>query len=141
MLQNNELLKKADSTKKASGLFVKGQRGRSKSRGPKRDLKASSGFSCYFFKKSGHIKKNCIKYKKMLKMKDDKDCDRASTSGKLDQAGVVKKADEDSCDVLTIESEKVNIQMLGYLTRRAHTTLAQKRSDSVLTSLMMEALS
>jgi len=71
MLQNNELLKKADSTENASGLFVKGQRGRSKSRGPKRDLKASSGFSCYFFKKSGHIKKNCIKYKKMLKRKYD----------------------------------------------------------------------
>jgi len=35
MLQNNELMKKTDSTKEASGLFVKGQRERSKSRGPK----------------------------------------------------------------------------------------------------------
>jgi len=39
MLQNNELMKRTDSTEKASGLFVKGQRGRSKSRGPKRDLR------------------------------------------------------------------------------------------------------
>ena len=62
MLQNNELMKKIDSTEKASGLFVKGQ-GRSKSRGPKRDPEASSSFSCYFCKKSGHIKKNCMKYK------------------------------------------------------------------------------
>jgi len=33
MLQNNELMKKMDSTEEASGLIVKGQRGRSKSRG------------------------------------------------------------------------------------------------------------
>jgi len=56
MLQNNELMKKTDSTE-ASGLFVKDQRGRSKSRGPKRDPEASSSFSCYFCKKPGHIKK------------------------------------------------------------------------------------
>ena len=31
MLQNKELRKKTDSTEKASGLFVKGHRGRSKS--------------------------------------------------------------------------------------------------------------
>ena len=37
MLKNNELMKKTDSTEEASRLFVKGQRGRSKSRGPKRD--------------------------------------------------------------------------------------------------------
>jgi len=37
MLQNNELMKKIDSTEKFSRLVVKGQRGRSKSRGPKRD--------------------------------------------------------------------------------------------------------
>ena len=61
ILQNNELIKKTDYTKEASGLFVKGQRGRSKSRGPKRDSEASSSFSCYFCKKPGHIKKNCMK--------------------------------------------------------------------------------
>ena len=43
LLQSNQLMKKkTDSTEDASELFVKGQRGRSKSRGPKRDPKASS---------------------------------------------------------------------------------------------------
>ena len=37
MLQNNKLIKKTDSMEEVSGLFVKGQRGRSKSKGPKRD--------------------------------------------------------------------------------------------------------
>jgi len=36
MLQNNELIKKKDSTEEASGLIVKGQRVRSQSRRPKR---------------------------------------------------------------------------------------------------------
>jgi len=103
ILQNNELMKKTDSTEEASGLFVKGERGRSKSRGFKRDPEVSSSFSCYFYKKPGHIKKNCMKYKEMMKRKGDKDSDRASTSGKSDQAGVVKETDEDSCDVLTAE--------------------------------------
>ena len=106
MLQNNELMKKTDSTEEASSLFVKGQRRRSKSRGPKRDLEASSSFSCYFCKKPRHIKKNCMKYKKMLKRKGDKDSNRASISGKSDQAGVVEKADENSCDILMAKSEK-----------------------------------
>ena len=84
-------------------MFVKGQRGRSKSRGPKR---VSSSFSYYFCKKLGHIKKNCMKYKEMLKMKYCKDYDGTSISGKSDQAGVIEEADEDSCDVLTAELEK-----------------------------------
>ena len=42
MLQNYELMKKMDSTEEASRLIVKGQRGRSKSRRPKKDLDASS---------------------------------------------------------------------------------------------------
>jgi len=36
MLQNNELMKKINSIDEASGLAVKGQRERSKGRGPKR---------------------------------------------------------------------------------------------------------
>ena len=44
ILQNNELMKKTDSIEEASGLFVKSQKGRSKSRGPKRDLEASSTY-------------------------------------------------------------------------------------------------
>jgi len=95
MLQNNELMKKTISTEKASGLFVKDQRGRSKSRRSKRDSEASSSFSYYFCKKSEHIKKNYMKYKEMLKRKGDKDSDGASTSGKSDQVGIVKEADED----------------------------------------------
>ena len=72
MLQNTELMKKIDSTKEALGLFVKGLRGRSKSRGPKRDPEASSSFSYYFCKKPRHIKNNCMKYKEMLKRRGDR---------------------------------------------------------------------
>ena len=105
MIQNNELMKKTDSTEEASILFVN-QKERSKSRGPKRDPEAFSSYSCYFCKKSEHIKKNCMKYKEMLKRKGDKDSDGASTSGKLDQAVIVEEADEGSCDVLTAELGK-----------------------------------
>ena len=84
-------MKKTDSTEKARGLFVKGQRERSKSRGTKKDPKAYSSFSCYFFKKLGHIKKNCMKYKEMLKRKGDKDSEGASTSGKSIMPGLSKK--------------------------------------------------
>ena len=87
-------------------MFVKGQRGRSKSKGPKRNSEAFSSFSCYYCKKSGHIKKNCMKYREMLKRKCGKDFDGTSTSGKSDQAEVVKEIDEESCDVLTAESGK-----------------------------------
>jgi len=62
----------------------------------------------------------------MLKRKDDKNSDGVNTSEKSDQAGVIEEADEYSCDVLTAESGKVNIQMLGYLTQGAHITCAQK---------------
>ena len=87
-------------------MFVKGQRERSKSRGPKRNPEASSSFSCYFCKKPGHIKKNYMKYKDMLKRKCDKDSNGANTSGKSDQVRVIEKVDEVSCDVLIAESEK-----------------------------------
>ena len=42
-----------------------------------------------------------MKYKEMLKRKGDK-----NSRGKSDQSEVVEEADEDSCDVLTAESEK-----------------------------------
>ena len=48
-----------------------------------------------------------MKYKEMLKRKGDKDSDGASISRKSDQVGIIKEADEDSCDVLTAESGKV----------------------------------
>ena len=104
MLQNNKLMKKTDSIEETSGLFVKGQKGRSKSRGPKKNPEFNS-FTYYFCKKPGHIKKNCMKYKEMLK-KESKDSDEASTSRKSNQTGVVEEADKDSCDVLTAKSEK-----------------------------------
>ena len=58
----------------------------------------------------------------MLKWKGGKDFD--STSGKSDQVGVVKQADEDAYNVLTGKSGWVNIQMFGYLTWGAHITCA-----------------
>ena len=72
----------------------------------KKNSEASCSFFCYFCKKPGHIKMNHMKYKEMLKRKDDKDSDRASVSRKSDQAGVVKQADENLCDILTAESGK-----------------------------------
>ena len=54
-----------------------------------------------------------MKYKEMLKKRGGKGSDRTSTSEKSDQAGVVDEANENSCDVLTAESGKVNTQMLG----------------------------
>ena len=77
-------MKKTDSTEEASRLFVKGHRGRSKSKVLKRDPEASSSFSCYFCKKLGYIKKNCMKYKEMLKRKGGKNSNRGSTSEKSD---------------------------------------------------------
>ena len=47
-----------------------------------------------------------MKYKGILKKRSGKDSDRASISGKSDQADIAEEADENSCDVLTAESEK-----------------------------------
>jgi len=47
-----------------------------------------------------------MKYMEMLKRKGDNDSDGTSTSKKSDQAGVIEKADKDSCDVLTAELGK-----------------------------------
>jgi len=68
MLLNNEMMKKTDFTKEASGLIVKDQKWRLQSRGPKKDIKASTENSdCYYCKQPGHVKKTCSKYKEMLK--------------------------------------------------------------------------
>ena len=71
--------------------------------------------------------------------KGGKDFDRASNSGKSDQAEVVEEADVDSCDVLTAESRKEKYSNAWLFDSGAHTTCAQKGRGSVLTSLMMEA--
>ena len=47
-----------------------------------------------------------MKYKEMLKRIDDNDSDGASINEKSDQVRVVEEADEDPCDVLTVESGK-----------------------------------
>ena len=54
----------------------------------------------------GTSKKNCMKYKEMLKKKGCTDSDGASTSEKSDQVGIVEEADENSCDVLIAQSGK-----------------------------------
>jgi len=61
IFQNNKLMKKTDSTEKASNLVVKEQGERSQSRGPKKGgTKASSeNFNCYYCKQPGHMKKTC----------------------------------------------------------------------------------
>jgi len=97
-------MKKTDSTEEVLGLVVKSQRGRSKNRGPKRDPEGSSSYACYYCRKSGHIKKNCMKYKEMMKNKDSKDFDRVNISRKSDQVRVVKQADENPYDVLKAQS-------------------------------------
>jgi len=80
-----------------------------------------------------------MKYKEILKRKGGKNSDGTSTSGKSDQAVVVEKADEYSCDVLTAESGKGKCSDAWLFDSGAHTTCAQKGRGSVLTSLMMEA--
>ena len=82
MLQNNKLMRKMNFTEKASGLLVKGQKGRSRSRGPKRDPSTSSSNAYYYCRKSELIKKICFKYKEMLKKKGGKDTNEASTNEK-----------------------------------------------------------
>jgi len=82
-----------------------------------------------------------MKYKEMLKRKGGKDSDGVSTSGKSNQAGVVEEADEDSCDVLTAESRKGKYSDAWLLDSGCTNHMCPKRSDSVLTSLMIEAMS
>ena len=49
------------------------------------------------------MKKNCFKYKGMLKKKSGLRADGASTSGKQsNQADIVKEAAEEPCDVLSV---------------------------------------
>src|SRR3954466_7974382 len=100
VLINNEIMKKTDTTEEASGLVTKKGRGRSRSRGPKGDKESSNLGNCYYCKKPGHFKRDCLKREEALK-KAGKRSDGASTSGKSEQAGVVE---EDLCEVLTAQS-------------------------------------
>jgi len=82
-----------------------------------------------------------MKYKEMLKRKDDKDSNRSSTSGKSDQARVIEEADEDSCDVLTTKSRKGKYSDAWLFDSGCTYHICPKRECSVLTNLMMNTLS
>ena len=121
-------------------IDYQGQRGRPKSKEPKKNPDASNSNACYYCKKSGHIKKNCMEYKEMLKKKGGEDSQRASTSGKSEQTGVVEEADENPCDVLTAQSGKRKYSNALLLNSRCTYHVSKKRS-STYTSLSMEAQS
>jgi len=76
--------------------------GGSHSRGPKKGNKGSTRKNdCYYCKQPGHLKKNCFKYKEILKKKDSPGADGACASGKQsDQASIAEEAVKDPCDVL-----------------------------------------
>jgi len=79
MLQNNELMKKTDSIEEVSKFVIKKQRRRSQSRGSKKGTKASSeNIDWYYCKQSWHMKKNCFRYKEMLKKKGGPGTNEAS---------------------------------------------------------------
>ena len=60
-----------------------------------------------FARNHGTSRKNCMKYKEILKRKGGKDSE-ASTRKKSDQAGVVEEVDDDACNVLMVKSGKGN---------------------------------
>ena len=115
MLQNIELIKKTDSTEEVSSLIVKGQRGRSQTRGPKKDPSASSIYACYYCRKLRHIKKIYFKYKEMLRKKAIRILMGLILVESLNKP-VIEEADENPCDVRQLNQERKSTQMLSYLT-------------------------
>ena len=94
-------MKRTDSKEEStSGLMasVNNKKGKGKSKSSGEGGESSSARVCYWCKKSGHIKKDCFKFKEHMKKKGGSD----STKGKGDFAGTVD--DMDPCDVLTAES-------------------------------------
>ena len=69
------------------------------------------------------------------------DSDGASTNRKSDPVGVVEQANEDSCDILMPESGKGKSSDTRLLDSGCTNHMCPKRSGSILTSLMIEALS
>ena len=66
----------------------------------------------------------------------------ASTNGKQsNQAGVLEKAVGEPYDILSVNPgrDKGRFSVLGYLTRGAHTTCAQRKSGLAYNSLLKEA--
>jgi len=108
--------------------------------GPKRNPDASSNNACNYCGKPWHIKKNCMKYKEMLKKKGGNDSNGASISEKSEQADVVEKADENPCDVLTTQSGKEKYSDAWLFDSGCTYHMCSKKSDSVHASLSMEAV-
>ena len=53
------------------------------------------------------MKKNCIKYKEMLKKKGGPEADRASTSGKQsNQAGIAEETVEEPFDIMFVNQDR-----------------------------------
>ena len=71
------------------------------------DPSISSSNACYYCRKPVHIKKKYFKYKEILKKKDDNDTDGDSISEKSEQTDIVEEADDNPCNVLTYQEEKV----------------------------------
>ena len=86
-------MKKTDSNKGGQDCLSRARGEDQRIGDPKGIQRLLSVFSFYFCKKLGHIKKNYMKQKEMLKRKDGKNSDEASTSEKSDQAGVVEEGD------------------------------------------------
>jgi len=98
MIQNIKLMKKIDSTKKASGLVVKGQRGSSQSRRPKRDSEASSSFTCYFLQNTRAYQEKLYEIQETLKKRVSILIGRVPVESQINS---VEEADANPCDVLT----------------------------------------
>jgi len=118
-------------------LVVKVQRGRSRSRGPKKDQSASSSDACYNCRKPGHTKKNYFRHKEMLKKKGDRILIGLIPVESQNKSVLLKK--QMIIRVRHLNQERKSIQMLGYLTQGQHTTCVQEKIGSAHTSLSMEA--
>ena len=105
-LISNDTRKKASSTKSQGEGFFGGdkeqERGRSNQKGSGKSRSKSKGaktkVSCYYCKKEGHLKRECLKRKADLKKKG---VDKAS-----EEASVADSSDGDDGDVLSISSGK-----------------------------------
>ena len=74
----------------------------------------------------------------MLKKKSSKDTDGTNTSGKSEQTDVVEQADENPCDILTVQSGKRKYLDAWLLDSGCkYIICAQKENGSANTSLSM----
>jgi len=89
------------------------------------------------------MKKNCFKYKEMLKKKVGPRADEIITSGKqLNQASVATEAIKEPGDVLSVNPDRDREFSDAWLfDSGTHTSCAQGRSGSAYMSLVKEAQS